>query len=371
MTRSTSLQERPQPVRIADQPEDYRHLGIDPVDVRPFEDGMRIGHAPGNYEWWYFDAHLDDGAKLVVVFYTKPLMTPSSGLAPMITINVDLPDGRSIEKVLHAAPDTFQASEQSCDVRIGANRFTGDLHTYRITAAIEDVSVDIELIGEIRPWRPKSGHLYYSAKGEEHLFAWLPSVPQGHVTATYRIGMQEHRTTGIGYHDHNWGDVPMIKLMHDWYWARAKAGPYTVIASYITATRDYGFKPQIVFLLAKDGKVVTDDEAKVSFSTDRVATDKVTGKPVADITRYEYRDGGERYVITFRREKTILQKKFLDNMPWWKRLAAKLAGFSPAYLRFTGEITLQRFLGTEAVETFEEEALWELMYFGAARPPAA
>ena len=36
-----------------------------------------------------------------------------------------------------------------------------------------------------------------------------------------------------GYHDHGWGDVPMQTLMHNWYWARAKAGPYTVIASHI------------------------------------------------------------------------------------------------------------------------------------------
>jgi hypothetical protein len=39
--------------------------------IKPWEDGMRIGGSPGTYEWWYFDAHLDDGAKLVVVFLTK------------------------------------------------------------------------------------------------------------------------------------------------------------------------------------------------------------------------------------------------------------------------------------------------------------
>jgi hypothetical protein len=30
----------------------------------------------GSYEWWYFDAHLDDGAMLVVIFMTKDLSTP-------------------------------------------------------------------------------------------------------------------------------------------------------------------------------------------------------------------------------------------------------------------------------------------------------
>jgi hypothetical protein len=364
MTRPT---DHSRTVRIADRPDDYRRLGIDPVEIRPFEDGQRIEPAPGAYEWWYFDAHLDDGAKLVVVFYTKPLMAPGVVLAPMITINLDFPDGRSIVKTLHAAPDAFSASRDGCDVRIGDNRFTGDLHRYRITASIEEVSVDVEMVGEIRPWRPKSGHIYFGAERGEHLFAWLPSVPQGRVTATYRVGAQERRTTGIGYHDHNWGDVQMPQLMHNWYWGRAKVGPYTVIASYITATEAHGFEPLTIFLLAKDGRIVVDDAAKVSFSMDGVRTDAVTGKPVADITRYEYRDGEERIVVTFRREKTVLQRRFTDLAPWWKRLAAKLAGINPAYLRFTGQVTLQRFDGAEAVETIEQEALWELMYFGRPR----
>eukprot|EP01136_Pigoraptor_vietnamica_P041964 Opistho-1_new@15561 len=250
MTASNMATDRPCQVRLADHPEDYRRLGIAPVEIAPFEDGLRIADGRGTYEWWYFDAHLDDGAKLVVIFYTKPITEPKSLLAPVITINLDLADGRSIEKILHAEPASFQASREGCDIRIGENRFVGDLHRYRITADIEDVSVDIELVGEIRPWRPKSGHLYFGPPAKQHLFAWLPSVPQGRATVTYRIGAQTHRAEGIGYHDHNWGDVPMTDLMHDWYWGRAKVGPYTVIAAYITASEAYGHAAQTVFMLA-------------------------------------------------------------------------------------------------------------------------
>ncbi|MBN8938531.1 MAG: hypothetical protein J0H01_03530 [Rhizobiales bacterium] len=371
MTASNMATDRPCQVRLADHPEDYRRLGIAPVEIAPFEDGLRIADGRGTYEWWYFDAHLDDGAKLVVIFYTKPITEPKSLLAPVITINLDLADGRSIEKILHAEPASFQASREGCDIRIGENRFVGDLHRYRITADIEDVSVDIELVGEIRPWRPKSGHLYFGPPAKQHLFAWLPSVPQGRATVTYRIGAQTHRAEGIGYHDHNWGDVPMTDLMHDWYWGRAKVGPYTVIAAYITASEAYGHAAQTVFMLAKDGAVIADDDGKVTFTTDRVSTDAVTGKPVADLTRYDYRDKDERYVVTFEREATILQAKFVDRLPLLKRFAARLIGFDGAYLRFTGKLTLKRFVADALVETVTEEALWELMYFGHARPPAA
>jgi hypothetical protein len=69
----------------------------------------------------------------------------------------------------------------------------------------------------------------------------------------YSIGKQEYRASGSGYHDHNWGDVPMQTLMHNRYWARASVGAYTVIASYITAIAVYGYATQIVCMLAKHG----------------------------------------------------------------------------------------------------------------------
>jgi hypothetical protein len=82
------------------------------------------------------------------------------------------------------------------------------------------------------------------------------------------------------------------------------AGPYVVIASHIAATEAYGYETQIVYMLAKNGEIVADDGARVSFETERVATDGKTGKPVADITRYTYRDDA-RYVVTFE-----LQRRF-------------------------------------------------------------
>jgi len=161
----------------------------------------------------------------------------------------------------------------------------------------------------------------------------------------------------------------MHRLMHNWYRARARAGPYTVIASHITATEAYGYKTQIVYMLAKDDEIVADDDARVSFETERVATDGKTGKPVADITRYIYRDGDARYVLTFERQKTILQAIFIERAPFIKRLIARIVGFDGAYHRFTGKVTMEKFEKDVRVETFDDHAIWELMYFGKARSP--
>jgi len=64
-------------LRLAGRPADYQKLGIDPVEVAQFEDGQRIGTEKGRYEWWYFDVHLDNGATVVVVFWTKPNVSPN------------------------------------------------------------------------------------------------------------------------------------------------------------------------------------------------------------------------------------------------------------------------------------------------------
>jgi len=357
-------------LRLADRPADYDRLGISPVNVAEFEDGQRIGTERGCYEWWYFDAHLDDGATVVVVFFTKPNVSPNSPLAPRVTINLTLADGRSFVKFLDTKPELFDASKSTCDVRIGTNRFVGDLNRYHITATIEEISVDIELTGDVPAWRPKSGHLYFGTEGQEKLFAWLPSVPHGLANVRYSIGKEEYRASGSGYHDHNWGDVPMQTLMHNWYWARGSVGAYTVIASYITATAAYGHETQIVYMLARDGKIIADDDAKVSFEADRIAIDSKTGKPVADVTRYTYHDADTRYVVSFEREETILQAILTDRMPLLKRMVARLIGFDGAYHRFTGKVTIEKFEGSASVERFDDRAIWELMYFGKARPGA-
>jgi len=355
-------------LRLANGAADYKRLGIASAEVAEFEDGQRIGTERGHYEWWYFDAHLDNGATVVVVFYTKPNVSPNGPLAPRITINLTLPDGRSFAKLLDTGPELFKASSSACDVRIGTNRFVGDLDRYHITATIEEISVDVELIGDVPAWRPNSGHVYFGAQGREKLFAWLPAVPHGRANVHYSIGKEEYRASGSGYHDHNWGNVHMQRLMHNWYWARASVGPYNVIASYITATAAYGYETQIVYMLARDGKIIADDDAKVTFEMDRVSIDSKSGKPVADVTRYTYHDADTRYVVSFERDKTILQAIFTDRLPLLKRIVARLIGFDGAYHRFTGKVTTERFERGVRVEHFEDSAIWELMYFGQARP---
>jgi hypothetical protein len=355
------------PARLGSTPDDYERIGVEARAVKPWEDGMRTDGSRGNFEWWYFDAHLDDGAKLVVVFLTKELTALNKPLSPMIRIDLTLPDGTSLQRIGEFAAETFSASTETCEVRIGDNSFAGDLHTYTIHAGVEEVEVDITLSGQVPAWRPETGYWLFGEEGER-FFAWLPSVPQGRVEATYRVGGHSHTAAGVGYHDHNWGNGAMPDLMHHWYWARGAAGPYSVIASYITAEKRYGYGALPVFMLARDGELIADDGDKVTFEELGGYTDAATGKPVGNVTRYTYTDGEQRYVVTFTRHSDLASDKFIDELKGPKKAAARLAGFDGAYLRFAGELRIERYQGDQLMESHLDDALWELMYFGKARP---
>jgi hypothetical protein len=351
---------------MANRPEDYQRLRLSPTSIEPWEDGARTDDAAGTYEWWYFDAHLADGATLVVAFMNKDIAQPQKPLSPLLRLELDLRDGRHFEKLIHLPAAAWSAARDHADVRLGNNRFTGDLHTYRIEASAEEISVDITLIGEVPPWRPGSGYMLFGEDRSQE-FAWLPSVPQGAVTVRYTVGGEEHQTTGVGYHDHNWGNVGLMKVVHDWYWARGHAGPYSVIASYVTSAQRYGFAPIPIFMLARDNVVIADDAVRVTFEREGIYTDRTTGKPVATTTRYVYQDGADRYAVSFTRTRDLTLSRMIDGITGIKQVAARLARFDGAYLRFAGDLEVSHHRGGELIDTHSEEAIWELMYFGHAR----
>jgi hypothetical protein len=122
-------------------------------------------------------------------------------------------------------------------------------------------------------------------------------------------------------------------------------------------------------MLARDGAIIADDSRAVRFETDGVHTDEVTGKPVANITRYIYDAGGERYVVTFTRRQDLARDQMIEGVHGPRRILARLARFDGAYLRFTGDVRVEHWRDGTMTGQFEDTAIWELMYFGHAPRP--
>ncbi len=351
--------------RMAGQEDDYAKLGIKPGQVEQWEDGMRTSGGRESFEWWYFDSHLDDESSLVIGFHTKWELNPKGKEKPFVV--VDITGGGRPDKhlMINAEAKDFIASKERCDVSVKGCHFTGDLHTYHIKVVDEGITIDVELVGQVPSWRPMTGHIYFG-KHDEHFFAWLVPVLQGNVTVTIaEKGSPPRQLTGIGYHDHNWGDVVMSKLFHHWYWGRGQAGPYSLVASYLYAEKEYGRTELPAFMLAKDGKIVADLSSNVKFDLEDEFMDEKSGKPVANRVIYDYQvDDKERYRVTFQRERTILDFKWADMVTGYKHALARLARMDGAYIRFSGPVTVERYIDEKMVEKVSDPGIWELMYFG-------
>ncbi len=362
--------------RSANTDADFARLGISRDEIVAREDGMRTTGESGTYEWWYFDTHLDDGSTLVLVFYTKPFINGiKAGLTPMVSCELDRPDGTHVQFQDTFPASSFSAATDKADVTIASNTFRNTAWSedgreplqYQIHVEHDDLVFDVDLVGQVRPWRPGTGYMYFGSQ-DEHYFAWLPSVPQGRVVAKLTRGGSEETLQGVGYHDHNWGETPMPRLINHWYWGRAQAGDYSIVASYITAEHRFDSTDIPIFMVSRGDRLIVDDASKVSLSLVEVQTDERTGKPYADVVVYDYVDGDDRWLVRFAREATVVAFPFVDSLKGLRRVLARLARVDGAYLRFTGRVSLQHLVAGEVVEEAADPGIWELMWFGHVHP---
>ena len=344
----------------------YKKMGLNKNEVELWEDGARVDGSKGTYEWWYFDSHYPDGTILVIFMFSKNPISVNGPIKPMSTIELTLPDGRKYSEEVHASIKESHYKKEMCDVKIGECWCKGDLKHYDVVFEGKTISAKLSLDGTIKPWRSQTGSIFFG-DNEEHYFAWLPAIVEGKAIANvvYDNG-KTLELEGSGYHDHNWGNISMLKLMHHWYWGRAKVDEYKVISSWITAERKYGYKEHDVFMIAKNGEIIGDNSNHtLKFKPEGKYIDSTTNLPVYSKVIYEYTTPtGEFYKITYNRNSDINKTCFADVLPKPLGTFAKLVGFNGGYIRFEGTATIEKICNEEVIEKVANSAVWELMYFG-------
>lgn len=338
-------------------------------EPEPWEDGLRADTGPGSFEWWYFDAHLDDGSTAVVTYATKPLLQRTDPLTPMLALTITRPDGQKFSTLELYPASEFTAASTGCDVRVGPNwaRFVApdrSIETdqrgpwrYELHAEAAGLAADLIFTGIVPPWRPGAGKNYYDST-LTRFFAWFPAIPFGRVQGTLTYDGQTRLVTGTGYHDHNWGNIGLDAVMSHWFWGRAHVGDYTLIYVEMVSNRAYGGVKLPVFMLAKGGRILTGDGRPLTLETGDVARHPGGRSYPQQLDWRWHMDEGSVH-IALREPQVIEATSLLDLLPAWKRVLARLVA-NPYYFRFNARLELAVDLAGVR-ETMRGPALYELM----------
>ena len=221
--------------------------------VQLWEDGARTDDSKNQFEWWYFDAELDDGSLVVAYFYKVHFLKDQY----FIGFNYTSPEKEDFFRLKYFKKNEVSFQSDSCSVSMNQNSFSGNLESYNITIDPNDFDgfgFDLSLQSLVSPYRPQDGVI----RAGSDYFAWLAAVPNGNVNGTIIVDGQEKKIKGSGYHDHNWGNTPLQKLFKSWTWFRGKAGPYTVILAELNATKSRGGFDIPILFVADENKVLVD-----------------------------------------------------------------------------------------------------------------
>lgn len=311
--------------------EDYRSLGLNPNAVQPWEDGRRTAQDATSFEWWYFDSLMDDGTAVVVTFSDNF----AGDHRRKVDVEITMPDGKP-RKLLTDLDEPGTFAKDHTLVKIGPHSFEGDLDTYAIhvdSNNAEKIGLDLTLKRLVPSFRAGTGQML---SGEKY-FAWFNAVPRGQVTGNIIVGGKTVAVTGSGYHDHNWGNVPVSDLLDRWWWGRATVGDRTIVTYDIHAKS--GSEVALFYVGTPKGIEVnaTGDQVHVTEGATEVHSDPNHSRTINASVRYEANGTS----ATFAASGPMIQSlNLLDGQSWFTRGIAGFLGIKPWYTRFRSPVTL-------------------------------
>ena len=320
--------------------------------VQLWEDGARTDDSNNQFEWWYFDAELDDGSMVVAYFYKVHFLKDQF----FIGYNYTSPEKEDFFKLKYFKKNEVSFQSDSCAVLMNKNSFSGNLNDYNIVLNSDDFDgfgFNLNLKSLVSPYRPQDGII----KAGSDYFAWLAAVPNGNVDGTITVRGEEKKIKGSGYHDHNWGNTPLQKLFKSWTWFRGKAGPYTVILAELNAVESRGGFDIPILFVANENEVLVD-----KFGNRELLTMK--NNLIEDYYPSKNEPQFSNFLISTHDNVSvkISGNRVIDNIEIFKRmsppvplnlfkpvvnLAFKSSGIDPFYTRFASSFVLKIDKNTE------------------------
>lgn len=342
----------------------FKKLGLKKGVVEVWEDGYRTEGEAGAFEWWYFDCQLEDGSAWVVTFNTKPHTKPESPLEPSVLLMHRSSEGESRRDSVNFRADEFSSSKDSCDVKIGPNWVRGDLKSYEMHVEVNNMACDFKMERESPSWRPGTGTNFLD-KNMAKYFAWVVPVPYGTIEGKLTIDGKTSDVRGRFYHDHNWGNVVLARMLDHWFWGRGHMGDYSFIFTQMVTNGilGHGAVRLPVFLLARGEEVLIEDNMPFRLETFDFV-DATAGRKYPSRLELSWRgDGGEVLInISDPRMIEALDMRLKgDEAPLLKKIWMRIVANS-YYFDFDAEAELKiNYKGIN--ETLRGRLIFEQMQF--------
>ena len=227
----------------------------------PTEDGDHYRKEPHFFEWWYFDAAFDDGSCLVAIFHSS--LYNAIDHKPTLDLRYYPQKGAPVVAIGRFERAEYSSAIDHCNVHIGDCLAVDEGDHYRLSLNQESLAAELTFWPQLPGWKTGTGHLF-SDQISGHHFDWVVPLPRARVEGSLAVGGQRRKVVGVGYHDHNWGNLYLPAAFSNWTWGRVVAGDWTIVFGDVVGR---GATPSHVtpFILARDSNVL--------LSTDRIRVD--------------------------------------------------------------------------------------------------
>lgn len=232
--------------------------------------GWRDDASPDFVQWWYFDAELEDGHRLMAILLPRAfgrVEGHENGPDPTITLTITDPAGRN-HRARAFYPGRFTARVGPAAVTFGASAMSCRDGRYRLQLDQGGLACDLTYEPLLAPWAPLPGRdgrlatpLLQLAQGRwtpGAYFHYASVLPRAAVHGSVSLSGRTTPVRGAGYHEQGRSNLPFTRLFAFWYWTRAYLGDWTIVFPVAATTRRSRNLPLRALLLAHRGEVVCD-----------------------------------------------------------------------------------------------------------------
>ncbi|KAF4497558.1 hypothetical protein FAGAP_6288 [Fusarium agapanthi] len=341
--------------RLLTDSQSLQKLGLDSSKPATWEDGLRSpGVESGEWEWWYADAHLQDGWFLQVAFcYMTEGDDPNTGL---IDLNI-AKDGKKLfdlHKRIGTLPSDIVVGKGHCDLQYRKSYFRSvnglsEYHIFVDPDEMEGFGFDVVIKRTTPSYRPGSGR--WDVDGRH--FSWFVAVPGGHLTGEVTANGIKTKVEDNAYHDHNWGNVPMEKILDNWLWGRADVSELSIVSASVRFRQDCGGREVPLLFVVRGNEVLLDVSDDQLVCLEGV---KIKGKPISSDCIYLVKSAGNNLAQV----RFDGQQKMIASFPY----PTTSQEWETRYTRYAGMVTINIADGDKQVHVSDHGSLEVMDFFG-------